>query len=102
MNLKQWLIDTIQVSKVTGINYATGQPTYGDPVTVNCRIEEEIKKVQDVNGEERISNMNIVTDQEITVDDKILLPGELEYKKPITVTAAKNKTGTVKMWTVYV
>ena len=106
MNLKTWFNDTIYVARVAGINYATGQPTYGTPFAVKCRFEYQQKTVVDVNGEERVSSNHFATDTEIKIDDRVWLPGvnqsdPSKASKILSIESASTKQKTSKLWQVY-
>lgn len=66
--------------------YEGASPTgalLGDPVTVTCRVEDEIKLVRDINGVEVVSSSTIFCDLDV------IIPAESE------VTVVGGRTSTV-------
>lgn len=53
-----------------------GRPTYGTPVEIRCAVLDVFAKVRDIDGNERISSQQIVSDYPIKLTTKIWLPGE--------------------------
>lgn len=52
-----------------------GKPQYGAPVTLDCRIEEQIRVVRDLQGQERVSTTRLfVLGGPISPHDLITMP----------------------------
>jgi len=54
------MVDTVTWEKFTGTDVYSN-PTYADPVTIQCRVSPRAVQVLDVNGNEVLSKANIWT-----------------------------------------
>jgi len=104
---------TLKASMVTTMYYAavsgrdgSGDPTgHAAPATMKVRLEEKHKLVKDRLGNEVVSNRQFTTEQAITIDDYLWLPGDDETddnlaRKPIAVGKALDATGGVSHYEV--
>ncbi len=66
------MVDTVTWEKLTGIDEYSN-PTYADPVTLQCRVSPKAMQVLDVNGNEVLSKANIwmAGDYDIHAQDRI-------------------------------
>ena len=74
MNLNSWFTDKIIVQPVVGVGNS-GQPLYGEFITIKCRVEHNMKKITDATGQEKISDAQIALSEKVGLQDRIWLPG---------------------------
>jgi len=102
MDISSWMIDNITVASPTGAVDGYGQPVYATARTVACRLEYSRKLVTEPNGNEIEAKHRISTDQEITWEDLIWLPGEdsdtAPSKRPLVIERASTKSGAYTIW----
>lgn len=70
-----------------------GDPKYGARHTIDAKVEGEIKKVTNTEGNEEVSRHRIASAVEIPIDSRVWLPGddpdnEVLCKKPLAVARA--------------
>jgi hypothetical protein len=73
--LRALMLETVVWKPLTGRNSA-GEPTYGAPTTLLCRIERTQRLVVAKDGQYRVSSNTIYLDDVygVTVDDQVTLP----------------------------
>lgn len=105
MSIASWLTSSISVASVTGSPDAFGKPTYGSPVAVAARIEQQRTLVRKSNGEEAVANHVIYTSTAIALTDRIWLPGANtsladQSNLPATVVSTPDKSGARTLYKV--
>jgi len=71
--LKAQLKQSITITPMTGIDYSTGEPTYGTAKSHACRITGKIQRITNVQGEEVVSMQQIVLVGPVSHMDKVTL-----------------------------
>lgn len=98
MDLTSWYVNTINISQPDGTNNLDGSRNYGAVIPVKCRLESKIGLVRNADGNERQYDTVIATSTEITLFDRLWLPGQNpvsdEPRRPIKIVNATDKTGT--------
>ena len=104
MNVKAWMIDTVQITAKTGQS-THGDPTYGAAVPVKCRQGNSQKVIKDIDGNERQSNHQVVTDIEVASTSLLYLVGETpgtdSGHEIIRIDSAATKAGSMRLWHLY-
>lgn len=59
----------------------TGDPSFADPVEIDCRWDDKQELFVDVNGDEKISRATVYVDRDMSPGDWLKL-GELESSTP--------------------
>lgn len=78
-----WFTMTITVEPFTGAYDGYGNPIHGGPIQMMCFIEDKVRIVRDVTGQERVSNSTLyVAGGPIDTRDRITLPAS--YKGPLS------------------
>ena len=71
--LKAQLKQSVTITPVTGIDYSTGEPTYGTARSHACRITGKIQRITNAQGEEVVSMQQIVLEGPVSHMDKVTL-----------------------------
>ncbi len=105
MDLSSWMRDTITVESTPGVD-VYGQAIPGKKRQVKCRLEHKLQKVVDASGQEIMSNHEIATLQNISLLDRIWLPGSdtkdaTQARTPHNVAVATDKFGHTTLWMVF-
>ena len=94
--LEEFLVDEITIEpwlSQTGF----GEPSYGPPVTLKCRITGKHKTVKDAAGQERVSTVQVLLERAIdaTSQDRYTLPARfnLTEPEPLAITQATDENG---------
>lgn len=66
---------TVQWCKYLGVD-AYGQPKYGEPVAIPCRLQHDRNMVRDEKGEITVSEAVVYTTAEIDARDALAVGGE--------------------------
>ncbi len=80
-----FMIDTVVIEPVTNRDSdGYGTPTYGPPVSYQCKLDGTMKKVVDVNGLERVSMARIYLPGRpvISVLDRLTMPAGYSPTQP--------------------
>lgn len=106
MVLTDLLNQTITVQSLDGINWATGEPEWGPPRQVRCRVESRIQLVRKTDNTEAQSTSTVYTEEQIKLDDRVWLPGENTADPnvahtPINVLGVPDGLGRQYLWTTY-
>jgi hypothetical protein len=99
--VKMYLKQTITRYPKTGYGNS-GQPTYGSTSTIACLIQYKKVNTMDKDGNDVISNAQIIVDGNTTIDtlDKLLMPdGATPYV--IKVESITDFTGTIHYKMIY-
>ena len=104
--LKAMMGDTINTVLRTGRN-ADGTPTYGSPALITARVEENERIIRPLKGEAVATSHLLFTEEEITIDHRIWLPGDLTTdltvaRRPIKTTPILNEVGVVEHYETWV
>jgi subtilase family serine protease len=98
---KTWLRQTI--THYPFVNYnSEGQPTFGTPFSVKCRVEKRNQNIISIDGNEVISTLQVYIDgsETFTVNDKIILSDNIS--PPIlSIEEQIGPDGTIMMKTIY-
>ena len=102
MDISGWLTRTLYLAIMTGVN-DNAEPTYGTPVAVACRCEPKLQKIIDAAGQEVISDHQVVTLEEIGLQDAVWLPGAdtedpTAARMPLRTQQAVDKAGRPCFW----
>lgn len=97
--LKKQLAQTIYIASPASVD-AFGQITYDPPVAIAARVENDSSIKNDADGEEKASNMLIITETAIDIMDRIWLPGVDQSdaalaRRPLSVLALPNEKGAI-------
>lgn len=97
--LKKQLAQTIYVASASSVD-SYGQASYGAPVAVKARVENDSSIKDDADGEERASSMLIITEDAIALSDRVWLPGDNQAdatlaRRPISVLVLPDERGNV-------
>lgn len=87
-----WMVDSVSIAPWSGSHNGYGKETYGAAVSYQCRIEESVKKVNDQNGKERVSNTTLyVNGGPFSPKDKIAaMPSSFKGVLPPTIIQVQN------------
>lgn len=105
MELSSWMSDTITVERFSGVD-VYGQPLSGHKRQVKCRLEHKLQKIVDASGQEIMSNHEIGTLENISLLDRIWLPGTntndpTQARTPHNVAQATDKFGRTTLRMVF-
>jgi hypothetical protein len=81
--LKAQLKQSITITPMTGIDYSTGEPTYGTARSHACRITGKIQRITNAQGEEVVSMQQIVLEGPVSHMDKVTLGGTTHSPKAV-------------------
>lgn len=89
------LKDTVTITPANGGLDDWGNPIPGTPVTYKCRIDEETRLTRNQNGQEVVSNTQILLDKAVAVsyDDDVTWTdsaGVTRTRKPIRIGTIKD------------
>jgi hypothetical protein len=98
--IRRMFRQTIHVAPLLGVS-ETGDNLYATPVPVLCRSEAAATIVHSASGEELNSDILILTEHPIGLNDRIWLPGidptynDREARIPKTVNDVRDEDGTI-------
>ena len=98
--LKKQLAQTIYIASPASVD-AFGQISYDPPVAIAARVENDSSvKDDDADGEEKASNMLIITETAIDIMDRVWLPGVDQNdaalaRRPLSVLALPDEKGAI-------
>ena len=97
--LKKQLAQTIYIASPASVD-AFGQITYDPPVAIAARVENDSNVKDDADGEEKASNMLVITETAIDIMDRVWLPGVDQSdaalaRRPLSVLALPDEKGAI-------
>lgn len=104
--LRDLLNQVVTVQSQDGVNWSTGEPSWGTPRTVRCRIESKLQMVRKPDNTEVQSISTLYTDEPIGIGDRIWLPGENTSDPnvahtPINILGTPDLAGRPCLWTIF-
>lgn len=106
MSFAAMLTQSIKVQAYSGRNNF-GEPQYSASTsTLKARVESSMEVIRDKNGEERVSETQVVTGIPVGLYDRVWLPGTDDSRNeesltPMNVKTAQTPNGSLVMYHIY-
>ncbi len=90
-DFRELMTQTVTVQPQSG-NNAAGEPTFGDAITIRCRIQGTIKEIRAADGLTRMSSALVILDGVYGIEpqDKLTLP---DGTTPVILSVNQNNDG---------
>ena len=106
MSFAGMLTQSVDVQAYSGRN-SFGDPEYSSGTsTLDARVESSMEVIRDKNGEERVSETQVVTGVSVGLYDRVWLPGADKTKSeesltPMNIKTAQTPNGSLIIYHIY-
>lgn len=90
--------DSLEVRSLDGASSEYGEPSYGDPRTIKCKLQPFDGEVRSDTGTKHEGDHVLKTDEEIALDDQVKISGE--WKDVQSVRESTALDGSIKLYEV--
>lgn len=92
------LCNTVEIQKISGYD-SYNKPTISEVKTVKGKLEFELKKVTNRNGDEVVSSGELRTLEQLDIKDKVNVNGV--WRELINVIPQDDFSGVIQYWVAY-
>lgn len=101
MDFRQWFTDTVTIHPISG-HTEMGDLEYGDSYEVACRVERGRLRKNLANGVVEVNSHVIWSDQMLSENMHVVLPGESDKRVPELVESVHDKMNNYTLYKIEV